>query len=302
MESKSKTNSSVYKQVIIIVILTLIASILPEIILRESTGNVPVALPFIKLAVLLLIGIIFLILSNYKIVKYILVLKVIILAEVITRYIFLSSFWQKTFDVNSFFGNIGGSILLKIIGIIPVVAILVVFFKSPKEVYMTFGDLSVKAEEIKLLAIKKDVISWGKLAIISAVLISFGTILLTVFTVKWGSVNFNVSNLIKYFPLAVLLAAFNSLCEGIIFRSAILGSLKNILPKNYAIFMSAIIFGIGHYYGAPSGIVGVIMSFILGLYMTRSMYETKGFASSWIIHFMQDVVIFSTILLLGNFI
>ncbi|OJF91545.1 CPBP family intramembrane glutamic endopeptidase [Alkalibacterium sp. 20] len=85
------------------------------------------------------------------------------------------------------------------------------------------------------------------------------------------------------------------------FRSAILGSLKNVLPKSQAIFIAAMIFGIAHFYGAPSGIVGVVMSVLLGWYLSRSMYETKGFASSWIIHFMQDVVIFSTIFLLGNF-
>jgi len=67
------------------------------------------------------------------------------------------------------------------------------------------------------------------------------------------------------------------------------------------LFIAAMIFGIGHYYGAPSGIVGVVMSGLLGWYLSRSMYETKGFVSSWIIHFLQDVVIFATILLLGNF-
>ena len=111
----------------------------------------------------------------------------------------------------------------------------------------------------------------------------------------------NTDNLIKYIPFVVIFALLNSLCEGIVYRSAILGSLKSVLPKNQLMIIAAMIFGIAHYYGAPSGIVGVIMSFLLGWYLCRSMYETKGFVSSWIIHFMQDIVIFATILLLGNY-
>lgn len=301
MESKSIVDNSGYNQFIIIIILTLIASILPEVIFREWIGSVPVGLSLFRLILLLLAGILSQYLKHRKITKYILVLVVIILADILTKNIFLSSVWQRIFDANSFIGNFGGAILLKIIGIIPVVGILIVLFKSPKAVYITKGDLSIKADEIKWLSIKKDKISWGKLAIISSVLISLGTILLTILTVPWTSTNLNMDNLIKYFPFVVILAILNSLSEGLLFRSAILGSLKNVLPKNQAIFIAAMIFGIAHYYGAPSGVVGVIMSGLLGWYMLRSMYETKGFASSWIIHFMQDVVIFTTILLLGNF-
>jgi len=301
MENKPKINGMLCIYLSVIAVVTLVVSMLPEIIFQESTGSRPAILPYIKLLVLLIAAIVFLILNKLEITKYILVLKVMILADIITGWIYYTSFWQETFDPASFFGNIDGSIILKIIGIIPVLGILLLLYGSPKEVYLTIGDLSVKAEEIKVLGIKKDKIAWGKLAIISAVLITLGTILISAFTVRWATVNFNFSNLAKYFPLALVFAVFNSLCEGILMRMAILGPLRNILPKNYAIFISSMIFGIGHFYGAPSGIVGVIMSFILGLYMTRSMYETKGFVSSWIIHFMQDLVIFSTMLVMGNF-
>jgi membrane protease YdiL (CAAX protease family) len=240
-------------------------------------------------------------LKHEKIAKYSLVLGVIISTEILTKIISSSSFWKETFDANSFIGSFGGSILLKFFGVLPVIGILILLFRSPAEVYITKGDLSVKAEEIKWLGIKKNWISWGKLSIISAGLISTGTILLTVLTVTGTNANFNIDNLMKYLPFVIIFAFFNSFCEGIVFRSAILGSLRDVLPKNQLIATAAILFGIAHYYGAPSGIVGVAMSGLLGWYMSRSMYETKGFVSSWIIHFMQDVVIFSTILLLGSY-
>ena len=301
MRNKEKNDSS-RLQLLIIIILTLIASMLPEILFREWRGSVPVNLALYRLIILLAAGVLMhLLFKMSDVTKYIAVLGTVVAAEMLTRRIFSSVYWQETFDMNTFAGNFGGSILLKFIGVLPVVAILLALYKSPAAVYLTKGDLSVKADEISWLGIKGNTISWGKLAVISAVLISLGTIALTVLTVTGSSASLNVEALIRYFPLAVIFAVFNSLSEGILFRSAILGPLKNVLPKKQAVFTAAMIFGIGHYYGAPSGIVGVIMSGLLGWYMTRSMYETRGFAASWIIHFMQDLVIFSTVLMLGQY-
>jgi hypothetical protein len=298
---KSIADNLGYRRLLVIIILTLIASMLPEIIFREWLGAYPVWLAFVRLIILFITGSVFQYQKNDQISKYIIVLEVIVIFEMITRIIFLSKVWQDTFDSTSFVGNFGGSIMLRAISAMAIVVTLILLYKSPGAVYLTKGDLSTKADAIKWLGIKNDSISWGKLAIISAVLISLGTVMLTVFTVTGSTTNMNVGNLLKYFPFVLIFALFNSLSEGILFRSAILGSLKDVLPKHQAIFIAALIFGIGHYYGAPSGFLGVFMSGLLGWYMCRSMYETKGFATSWMIHFMQDAVIFSTILLFGYF-
>jgi hypothetical protein len=298
---KTIADNSVYRSFMVIIVLPLVASMLPEIIFREWLGAYPVWLAFVRLIILFIAGSVFQYQKQEQISKYIFALEVIVIFEMITRIIFLSKVWQDTFDSTSFVGNFGGSIVLRAISALAVVVTLIILFKSPRAVYLTKGDLSTKADAIKWLGIKNDSISWGKLAVISAVLISLGTVMLTVFTVTGSSTNMNTGNLLKYFPFVLLFALFNSLSEGILFRSAILGSLKDFLPKQQAIFVAALIFGIGHFYGAPSGILGVFMSGLLGWYMCRSMYETKGFAASWLIHFMQDAVIFSTILLFGQY-
>ncbi len=40
---------------------------------------------------------------------------------------------------------------------------------------------------------------------------------------------------------------------------------------------------------------------VLGWFLARATIETRGFLAPWFIHFLQDVVIFSTIVLLGGF-
>ena len=72
------------------------------------------------------------------------------------------------------------------------------------------------------------------------------------------------------------------------------------LPKGAVVMASAAFFGMAHYYGAPSGVIGVVMSGVLGWFLARAMFETRGFLAPWIIHFLQDVVIFSTIVVVGG--
>ena len=290
------------KKVIIPVVLILIASIAIDIILQQTIGYVPAELARIKILVLACIYFISFFSQKLRPLSgFLLILLAILTINMLTGFIQTTSFWKSTFNTASFAGNFGSSILLKIIGILPILAVLFLIFRSRSEFYLCIGDLKQKSSRINWLGIKENQITWGKLAIISGLLISLGTILLTIITVTNVSEIKGLGNWLSYLPLILLLALANSFCEGLIFRSAIMATLKDELPKNQLVLIAALFFGISHYYGAPGGPLGVIMSGLLGWYMCRSMYETKGFVSSWMIHAMQDVVIFSTIFLLGNF-
>ncbi len=286
----------------VIIFLVVLVSIIPEILFSEMTGSIPGWLHYGRLAALALIAVSLQLVAPLKhLTKFVLLLIANSFGHILVNLVAGIEAWTDVFPINTFLGSFGGDIILKIIQVIPVTVALLVLFKGPAEAYLVKGDLTVKAEEIKWLGIHKDWLSWGRLAVISGLLISLGTILLTIITVTGASVKPDFSQLPALFPLILVLALFNALCEGIMYRSAVLSSLKNSLPQNQLMLVAATFFGIAHYYGAPGGIIGVVMSGLLGWYMCRSMFETRGFASSWIIHFMQDVVIFSTILVLGNF-
>ena len=183
---------------------------------------------------------------------------------------------------------------------ISVVGVLIVLFNRLKDrnsFFLVKGNLNVKADAIKWLGIEGDRVSWGKLALISGILISTGTFIATILTVTGFKMPPSMGNYIKIFPIILVFAFLNSLFEGIIYRNGILGTLSRLLPKDEAVLLAAFIFGIGHYYGAPGGIIGALMSTALGWYMGRSVIETKGMAAAWLIHFMQDVVIFSAFFL-----
>jgi len=96
---------------------------------------------------------------------------------------------------------------------------------------------------------------------------------------------------------ALLLAAMNSFTEEAIFRFGVVGFLHGALPNSAICLVSGILFGVPHYYGMPSGVGGVFLAGFLGWLLAKSMVETRGVFWAWLIHFLQDVVIFTASLL-----
>lgn len=251
-----------------------------------------------------LIGLAMVVISAWKFRRFIKLY--LILLSVNTAYLLIGILastpqYAAWFYSKTFFGQFGGSILLKLVAAVLVVIMLIVLFADRKSVYLTMGNLNVKAERIGWLGIDEGKISWGKLALISAVLISMGTFLGTVVTVTGFTFVRNLDSWLSLLPFIMLFALGNSLFEGIIYRNTIISSLLGILDKKDIVMLGALFFGIAHYFGAPGGPLGVAMSTALGWYLCQSMIETKGLLSSWLIHFFQDVVIFSAVILLGGF-
>ena len=93
-------------------------------------------------------------------------------------------------------------------------------------------------------------------------------------------------------PWAVATAALNAANEEFQFRCVPLAHLRNVLPLREGVWLTAIFFGLAHYFGQPSGWLGVAMATIAGFIWAKSMLETRGVGWAFGIHFVQDLVIF----------
>ncbi len=62
-----------------------------------------------------------------------------------------------------------------------------------------------------------------------------------------------------------------------------------------AIWLTALRFGIGHWFGNPSGPDGVLLAAVFGWFAAKSMLDTRGSGWIWLVHLINDVVIFSLI-------
>ena len=96
----------------------------------------------------------------------------------------------------------------------------------------------------------------------------------------------------RLLPWALATAAVNAANEEFQFRCVPLAHLRNVLSPRESIWLTAIFFGLAHYFGQPSGWLGVAMATIAGFIWAKSMLETRGAGWAFGVHFVQDLVIF----------
>ncbi|RME51202.1 MAG: CPBP family intramembrane metalloprotease, partial [Caldilineae bacterium] len=94
-------------------------------------------------------------------------------------------------------------------------------------------------------------------------------------------------------PAVLLFAAMNAFNEELPGRAALLSQLVGVVGKQQALLLTAALFGLGHFYGVPPGLSGVLLAGFFGWLLSKSMVETEGFFWAWTIHFLQDVLIFA---------
>lgn len=163
--------------------------------------------------------------------------------------------------------------------------------------FLGIGQLTTIANKEKWLGISGRT-SWGHNGVQLLVSISIATGIFMFLAIQrtHSAGNFAWSTM----PLVLILAFTNSLSEELIFRYSVVGSLSGNYPKVAILITSAVLFGLPHYFGYPSGLVGVIMSGVLGYILCKATVETKGLAVAWVIHFVQDVIIFTALIMMNK--
>lgn len=101
------------------------------------------------------------------------------------------------------------------------------------------------------------------------------------------------------FGLSLIFSFTNSLTEELVFRVLLIEGLAPYLDFAVLALVSGVAFGLPHYFGSPGKVPGVLMAGFLGWVMARSVLDTGGLAWAWLIHFVQDVPIFTMLLLLS---
>jgi membrane protease YdiL (CAAX protease family) len=160
--------------------------------------------------------------------------------------------------------------------------------------FYRFGKLNAPAEPVKLLDIKS-MDRWGKVGATFAVIVSLATGAFIYFNIARGQ-SLEPEN-VHLLPFVLLLAAMNAFTEEAITRLSVVTALDGILSRPVIYIVSALIFGIPHYFGVPGGILGSLMAGFLGWLLAKSIAESEGLFWAWFIHFLQDVIIFSGLFL-----
>jgi membrane protease YdiL (CAAX protease family) len=197
--------------------------------------------------------------------------------------------------IQGFAGEIGWgpkifmSRLLNVVGALLMLITFVGRHFTRDDLFLRVGQLNAPAQPEPILWFRKP-IPWTRFGPQLLVIFGLG---LTAFLFVSLRPNFGeLSPLWQLLPWALATAALNAANEEFQFRCVPLAHLRNVLPVREALWLTAIFFGLTHYFGQPSGPIGILMATIAGWIWAKSMVETRGAGWAFGIHMIQDVVIF----------
>lgn len=171
-----------------------------------------------------------------------------------------------------------------------VVAALLALGKRRRDFFLTRGDTTAAVQPIRWMGVGPGQ-RWNRFGLWLTVCISGGTL---AFLVLAGRPDVDDAAVLwAFLPAVVLAAAVNAFTEEVSYKASLLSVLEGPVGPRQALLMVAAYFGIGHYYGVPYGVIGVVLAGFLGWILARSMQETRGLFWAWFVHFWQDVLIFS---------
>jgi hypothetical protein len=170
-----------------------------------------------------------------------------------------------------------------------VLTFLLVTGRRPKDFYLIKGQIDADAEPSRLLGMKSPE-AWTKLA--RPFIIIFVVVTIVFLVIGNQPTAEQLMDGLPLLPAALLIAMMNGFNEEFTLRAAPLSELEPRIGKLQGLMITSFYFGFGHFYGIPSGIIGVALSAFLGYFLGKSMLETRGFFWAWLIHFLPDVFIF----------
>jgi membrane protease YdiL (CAAX protease family) len=166
-----------------------------------------------------------------------------------------------------------------------------------RDLFFCVGNLAAPAQPIRFLGLRKPV-PWTWLG--PALLLVFA-LALTLFFYVTIHPNFGaIGRIVHLWPWMLAVAALNAASEEFQFRNLLLAHLRNVFRPAEAVLLTAALFGFGHYYGQPSGPLGVLMAAFAGWIWARSMIETEGSVWAFVTHMVQDILIFALLALAGG--
>jgi len=222
---------------------------------------------------------------------YFLVLTVIYAASILLSVLGRISTWAMWFGPDrpwavEFFGDRLGVVLLAL----SLAATLTLLGHKRRDYFFAFGNVSAPAPGMRWPGQDKPLpwtIAGPLIALPLTALIGAAILALNPLT---GAA---LARVIPLLPAVFLLALMNAFGEEMAYRAAPLSQLWQVVGKNQAIWLAAVWFGLGHYYGGISfGALGAVFFTLVAVLFGKAMLETRGLAVPVFMHLWGDVVLY----------
>ena len=201
-----------------------------------------------------------------------------------------STLWIDTVEQAPWALSAVATHLLRLTPALSVLAFLLARGRSPRDLFLVRGDIDAPALPSRLLGMKGPE-PWTRLGSTFALVFCAGTLSFLVLTTRPSPEM--LIHALPLMPVSLLIAALNAFNEEFTLRAAPLSELVPAVGERQALLITTAFFGLGHFYGVPNGILGIALSGFLGWFLGKSILETRGFFWVWLIHFLQDVILFT---------
>lgn len=272
-------------------IATLLLSKLPLVIARDILGtDIPWMTPIWLVTAALLFGATYVWPALKPLRGYFAVMGVIVLTSFVFAPLVMESVaWQRFVAAQSEMTvQFAWRVVLAFLTLIVLLTVSLLGV-SRREAFLTPGDMTAPVHGLDLPGGRR--ISWAVFGTFMALLLA-GLFFLLLMTQNPAAVG-GLALAIPWLPLILAAAALNAFAEEGMYRAGPLAMLLRAVGPRHAIWLTAVWFGLGHYYGGiPSGPFGLVQSTLLALLLGKAMLDTRGFAWPWLIHMALDTVIY----------
>lgn len=184
---------------------------------------------------------------------------------------------EKTWLIRSLGDRVG--VVLMALALAGILALL---GKKRESFFLAFGDVNARAEGMG--------IRWKIAGPLIALVL---TALFTAGIFAMSSLAITIADVLPLLPMVFALAVMNAFGEEMVFRAAPLSQLWQIVGKRQAVWLMALWFGLGHYFGGVSfGAAGAVYLTLVAVLFGKAMVETKGLAVPVFMHLWGDVVLY----------
>jgi len=243
---------------------TLLASTLGVILWKELAGGLPYWLPWVNAIGLTAMFITTLVKPAVKPLRdFVLILLIIFFLGFgagwewgLIPFVRGTSAWMSLEEQAPWALSAISTHLLRLFPAFIILSFLLLKGRKRGDFFLVKGKIDAPVEPSKLLGMKKPE-PWTRIGSIFAVV--FASVTLVYLMLNSPPSLEAVVKAIPLIPAALLIAVVNAFNEEFTLRAAPLSELWSVVGKPQALMLTSVFFGLGHFYGVPSGPLGVLL-------------------------------------------
>lgn len=170
------------------------------------------------------------------------------------------------------------------------VALLLTIGLRRRSLFLAVGSLRAPITPVRWLGFPRPE-SWVKFGLIWGLGIATALVVVQWLLIRPEPADW--AGVVPMIPGILVYATFNALSEEVTYRLPMLATLEPVVGPVSALWQSAALFGLAHYFGIPGGVFGAVVSIFMGWILGKAILETRGLLWAWFIHFLADVAIFT---------